>query len=508
VYEARRLDDDKVLAVKLLRDDWADDDEMVARLLTEKRVLAGLDHPNIVKVHDLVIDDGRAGIVMERVGGGTLRPLIENGPMSPARVTDLGRQLALALDAAHADAVVHGDVKPENVLVASADPLTVKLSDFGIARIADAAATRTTSHRGTPNYMAPEVWNGDRVGPPSDVYSLGVLLYEALAGRLPFSGTQPAVWKAHVDQAPARPDGVGDAWWALLARMLAKAPADRPTAAEVAAGLAAGRAEPDLTRVGSPAATGDQTLLPTEIKDRPARTPSAPGPARRRSRRPFAVGGAAVLVVTAGALAWMNGWIPAHAAGKDVTVAGSASPSVTSSAPPVVAVTRAAAPSTSVAASAPPSSAPSAGHTTTAALVPAGTVAPPRPTVSPKPAATSKPAATRAATKAPDTTAQCQASSNSGGLDIGPELNNSGGPNHVPDPCSAIWLTLTEVHYITYAKACLEDGSGTDTRCGGWIYLEDGGAWNKLLDGVSPGDRWQLYLKAQGEGHVSFDFSG
>jgi hypothetical protein len=78
----------------------------------------------------------------------------------------------------------------------------------------------------------------------------------------------------------------------------------------------------------------------------------------------------------------------------------------------------------------------------------------------------------------------------------------------VPSPCSAIWLQLTEVYYITYAKACLEQSDGTDTRCGGWVYLNDGGGWNKLLDGVSPGARWQLYLKAQGQGHVGFGFSG
>jgi hypothetical protein len=107
-----------------------------------------------------------------------------------------------------------------------------------------------------------------------------------------------------------------------------------------------------------------------------------------------------------------------------------------------------------------------------------------------------------------DTTPQCKAASNSGGLDIGEELNNSGGPNFVPTPCTSIWLTLTEVHYITYAKACLENSSGTDTRCGGWVYLNDNGAWNRLLTGVEPGDRWQLYLKAQGPGYVGFNFSG
>lgn len=78
----------------------------------------------------------------------------------------------------------------------------------------------------------------------------------------------------------------------------------------------------------------------------------------------------------------------------------------------------------------------------------------------------------------------------------------------MPQPCADIWLRLTEVHYITYARACLEDGAGTDVRCGEWIYLEDNGRWNRLLGDVSGGDRRQLYLKAEGPGHVAFVFSG
>lgn len=105
-------------------------------------------------------------------------------------------------------------------------------------------------------------------------------------------------------------------------------------------------------------------------------------------------------------------------------------------------------------------------------------------------------------------TTVCQAASNSGGLYIGAERNNSGGPNYVPSVCTSIWMKLTEVHYITYAKACLENSTGANTRCGPWVYLEDGGAWNRLLPGVSGGNRWQLYLWAQGPGYVGFEFSG
>ena len=116
--------------------------------------------------------------------------------------------------------------------------------------------------------------------------------------------------------------------------------------------------------------------------------------------------------------------------------------------------------------------------------------------------------AASAASAASGDTSACQAASNTGGLYIGPALNNSGGPNYVPGGCTSIWMTLTEVHYITYAKACLENSSGANTFCGPWVYLEDNGAWNRLLPHVLPGYRWQLYLKAEGPGYVGFRFSG
>jgi len=429
-------------------------------------------------------------------------------------VVDLGRQLAVALDVAHAASVVHGDVKPENVLVAGADPLTVKLGDFGVARLVDATAARTSSRFGTPTYMAPELVTGDPVGQASDVYSLGVLLYEALAGRPPFVAERPiALWKAHADEAPARPDAISDAWWRLLSRMLAKNATDRPTAAGVAAGLPAGHAEPDLTRIGSFETTGEPTLLPTGeatlIKDRAARTPPpAPPRAGRRRRGALAVGGVAagVVLVTLGTVAVANGWLPANAAKND-------RPSVATGTPGAgrpVALPATPAPSATSPAAGPSVAAPGpAVQVTTRVTVvnqPEGNPAPAAATTRPAAVATTPPA--KAAKPPADTTAACRAASHQGGLDIGPGLDNSGGPNYVPSPCRAIWLQLTEVYYITHAKACLESGDGTDTRCGSWVYLEDGGAWNKLLDGVAPGARWQLYLKAEGQGHVGFAFSG
>jgi serine/threonine protein kinase len=513
VYQGRRLADDERFAVKVLRDDWSDDDEILQRLFQEKRLLEALSHPNVVEVSDLVVDDGQAGIVMELVEGGSLRDLMKPGPLTTAQVAALGHQVAAALEAAHAAAIVHGDVKPENVLVATTEPdLTVKLTDFGVARLVDATASKSVARVGTPSYMAPELITGGPVGRASDVYSLGVLLYEALAGRPPFVAENvQALWHAHTATPPQRPDGVSGAWWALLEQMLAKSAASRPAAATIAAALD-GRTEPDIALPDL--VPGEATLLPedsltghdTLLKDRPApvEPPAVPAPRRRINR--FAVSGAVAVVLLAagGSLAWTNGWASAGPA-EEKTVATPASvPATSATASPSPSPAAFLTPAT---ASAPanPSQPPAAGGTTVV-VVPGNAPAAARPTratTAPKPASTTKKAAAPA-----DTTPQCKAASNSGGLDIGAELNNSGGPNFVPEPCTAIWLTLTEVHYITYAKACLENSSGTDTRCGGWVYLNDNGAWNRLLTGVEPGDRWQLYLKAQGPGHVGFNFSG
>jgi tRNA A-37 threonylcarbamoyl transferase component Bud32 len=519
VYEGRRLTDDERFAVKVLRDDWSDDDEILQRLFQERRLLEALSHPHVVKVADLVVDDGQAGIVMELVEGGSLRALMRSGPLTTGQAAAVGHQIAAALEAAHDAAIVHGDVKPENVLVAAAEPdLTVKLTDFGVARLVDATASKSVARVGTPSYMAPELITGAPVGRASDLYSLGVLLYEALAGRPPFAADNvQALWHAHTATAPERPDGVSDAWWTLLESMLAKSADDRPDAATVAAALE-GRTEPDVAGLSVISPAGEETLLPedsftgrdTLLKDRPApvAAPAVPAPRRRINRLAASGAAAAVLLAAVGSLAWTNGWASAGTTGDDKTAA-TPGPAPASSATAVGAPSPSPAvsptPVTSSAAANPPL--PAAPGRTTVVVVPGGAPATTRQTTqatsTPKPASTTKKAVAPA-----DTTPQCKAASNSGGLDIGEELNNSGGPNFVPTPCTSIWLTLTEVHYITYAKACLENSSGTDTRCGGWVYLNDNGAWNRLLTGVEPGDRWQLYLKAQGPGYVGFNFSG
>jgi len=515
VFLATRRTDGALLAVKLLPDTWTDDDDAMQRLFRERRLLSTLDHPGVVKVFELVIEGRDAGIVMERVTGGDLRALMERGPMALADVVVLGRQLASALDAAHSSGVVHGDIKPENVLVDSAAPvLRVKLSDFGIARHLGPAATKSSFRGGTPRYLAPEKMTDEDVGTASDVYSLGVLLYEALTGRPPFTGRTPeAIYHAHLRIEPSRPDGMTDAWWTLLRQMLAKAPGERPSAAAVAAALVPGGPQPEPQRVTPVRSAGVSTLPPPDDSsvDPSAQVPppinvsgASPSSPRRRAVGPAAVGtvATAVLLTVVGSVAWVNGWRPAGERPDDRIVA--ASPTATGASLPVAgpssATNRASispAPYGSPATSPSPSGSGDGGKGRRRS----STAPSSRPTTVPAPTGTgSKPRA--------DTTKQCQAASSPGKLEIGAGLENKGGPNWVPAPCDSIWLTLTEVHYVTRAQACLESADGSATiRCGSWVFLNDNGAWNRLLDGVSPGDRWTLELKAEGPGDVAFLFS-
>lgn len=201
-------------------------------------MFAVVRHPNIVRVHDLVIEGSTLAIVMELIEGSDLTEVLrQQGTIEPAKVARWGANIAAALSAAHERGVVHRDVKPANVLV-DAHTGDAKLSDFGIARLID-ASTRSTTMVGTPQYFAPEAIEGRPTGPAADVYALGIMLYELCCGVRPFADRRsiPEVCRAHLEQAPGRPPGVPDPMWALIARMTAKAPHDRPLAAEVESSL-------------------------------------------------------------------------------------------------------------------------------------------------------------------------------------------------------------------------------------------------------------------------------
>jgi serine/threonine protein kinase len=230
VWRARDTRLGRIVAVKLLRPEFADNPDYRNRLRLEGRHAAQLSHPGIVAVHDY--DDGSAGgvpyLVMEYVAGPSLATLLAaEGTLSPGRVVALIAQAAQALACAHAAGIVHRDMKPGNVLV---DGSQVKIADFGIARaIGTASVTRAGLMLGTPAYLSPEQAAGIPATPASDLYSLGVIAYECLAGRPPFSGSALSVALAHLDRPlPPLPRTVPAPVAELVAALTAKDLRRRP----------------------------------------------------------------------------------------------------------------------------------------------------------------------------------------------------------------------------------------------------------------------------------------
>ncbi|MEO3813253.1 protein kinase [Sphaerisporangium sp. B11E5] len=273
VYEGRRLADGHPVAIKVLREEYAADHEAVARFLRERAALRSLDHPHLVPVHDLVVEGDTHAIVMELVTGETLRDAMTRGAFDPDRVMTLLGQVAAALAAVHAAGIVHRDLKPENVLVTwrGGEPWT-RLTDFGVALVADGQLlTRLSQLVGTPAYLAPELAQGRPAGTPVDVYALGVMAYELLAGHRPFSGDNPmALLRAHLEDEPSRPDGTNDEVWRVLSSCLAKRPEDRPRADVLAESLTRLRGRTGALPTGAPPPIPPATGAPAHQSGSPA----------------------------------------------------------------------------------------------------------------------------------------------------------------------------------------------------------------------------------------------
>ena len=243
VYRARDTALGRDVAVKVFR---AQDDTVadLQRREREIRMLSQLNHPGLVGVHDAgtLLHEGtpRRYVVMEYVAGRSLAHRIARGPLKPRQVADLGAQMADALTYVHGHSIVHRDVKPENILVAEVPTLgytlMAKLADFGVAQFID--GSRLTSDgaiMGTAAYISPEQARGEEVGAPSDVYSLGLVLLEALRGEREYTGSAIEAALARLHRPPSIPGELPDEWRALLAAMTADDPGARPTAHDVAA---------------------------------------------------------------------------------------------------------------------------------------------------------------------------------------------------------------------------------------------------------------------------------
>ncbi len=395
VYGATQLNVDRPVAIKVLGSGSAADDEVVQRFQNEARVIARLRHPNVLKLHDVgTLEDGRLYIVTELLHGAPLDRLVHDRALTPQQVVRLMQPVAEALAEAHNAGVIHRDLKPANLYLERAgDVELIKVLDFGIAKLGgQVRVTASGSIFGTPRYMSPEQAEARELDGRSDIYSLGVVLFECFCGRAPFEGDSPAkLLIQHVSELPPplaelSPQPLPPALEALVEEMLAKDRADRPpTMLAVRDRLRA--IDDELRRNGMPtpprALTPSEGSTPVPLLEAPETTVDArwgaPAPARSPARRrlPWVPMG----VAAAGFLALIG-----------VIAVGERKPALTPV--PVVAPTPTLAPMPTP--TAVPTPTPTATPTPTPTAVPTST-----PTPTPSPSATPAPTARASASPTP-----------------------------------------------------------------------------------------------------------
>jgi serine/threonine protein kinase len=284
VYRVEHVHMHKRFALKVLDSDWAKTPDAFARFEREAMAAGNIVSPHVVQATDFGrLDDGTCFLILEYVQGRTLRDEMGKRKMQPQRALRIARGVVAATEAAHATGVIHRDLKPENIMLVDreGDSDFVKVLDFGLAKVESHEGTGPSSQlltrqgtiMGTPGYMAPEQAVGERVDARADLYSIGILLFEMLAGTRPFMGDPVSVLRQHVmEEAPALPSGVRDAVGPrveqLLGRLLAKSPKDR-VASAAALGVELDACLDALTRGKS-----------APEKDAPP-VPSAPASSRR-----------------------------------------------------------------------------------------------------------------------------------------------------------------------------------------------------------------------------------
>lgn len=212
VYRAQDTVLERPVAVKLLREEYGNDRNFVARFYREARALATLSSPYIADVYDYGKHDGTYYIAMQYIAGPDLKEVLQQeGRLAPGLAIAIINQVLIALSAAHAHGIIHRDVKPHNILLRASDGI-VKLTDFGVAHARNEAEITTSTGEtiGTANYMSPEQASGGPIGPATDLYATGVVLYEMLAGRLPFQGNHPMqIMYMHLNDPPPTLSSIG-----------------------------------------------------------------------------------------------------------------------------------------------------------------------------------------------------------------------------------------------------------------------------------------------------------
>ena len=312
------LADDAVLerrvALKFLHERFAQDPQFIERFRIEAQSAAGLQHPNLVGVYDRGEFEGRQFIAMEYVEGASLKDLIGRG-LSVGEALEIVRQVLNGVGFAHERGIIHRDLKPQNVLVDRQG--RARVTDFGIARAGASEITQTGSVLGTAQYLSPEQAQGLDVTAASDLYSVGVMLYEALTGRVPFEAETPvAVALKQISEQPRPPSQlnpeVSPALDAVVLRALVKDPANRfGSASEFSRALDAAEADPaegglGLTAAYAPVAAGQAAAAtaPDGVTDPDAAPPPSGDDGRSWLTRRRAIALAAIALVAAGVVVW------------------------------------------------------------------------------------------------------------------------------------------------------------------------------------------------------------
>jgi serine/threonine-protein kinase len=301
VFLAEDVDLHREVAIKVLHDRYSEDAQFVERFAREARAAAGLNHPNIVAIYDRGQSEGSYYIAMEYLDGETLKDVIlREGPLPERRAIDVTLQLLAALRFAHRREIIHRDVKPHNVMVLRDG--RVKVADFGIARAGDSEMTEAGSIVGTAQYLSPEQARGQHVGPESDLYSVGVVLYEMLTGRVPFTGDSAvAIAMKHVQETPVPPrqivPSIPPELESVVQRAMAKDPARRYHSADemgmdldrVRKGLGVTQATASMAATDAYGAAGRTMVAPPPPPTSGSYAPVAQAPPPPRRTWPWVV---------------------------------------------------------------------------------------------------------------------------------------------------------------------------------------------------------------------------